>query len=192
VIVADATDESDLDRIVAEAMPHEGRLLWAGSAGLVAALARALPAGSRRESLEPSQMPGIFCIGSDHKVTVAQVEALLATGNAKLVAAEVPRDTHAVFAVPRGCDPRAVRDVLAQIPAAPLVLSGGDTASLVCRAIGASGIDLYDEILPGIPRGVLRGGEFDGRAVATKSGGFGRPDALIQVAEFLSCPVKQM
>ena len=49
-------------------------------------------------------------------------------------------------------------------------------------------IDLMDEVLPGIPYGAIRGGAFDGISIVTKSGGFGAPDALIQVAEYFSCP----
>jgi D-threonate/D-erythronate kinase len=43
---------------------------------------------------------------------------------------------------------------------------------------------LCAEIVPGIPRGILRGGMFDGLPVATKSGGFGDADALIRIADF--------
>jgi uncharacterized protein YgbK (DUF1537 family) len=81
-----------------------------------------------------------------------------------------------------------VRERIAGTPAAALVLSGGDTASAVCRAIGVQRIELCDEIVPGVPRGILRGGDFDGLSVATKSGGFGERDALIQIADYYSCP----
>ena len=64
------------------------------------------------------------------------------------------------------------------------MLSGGDTASAICEVVGAHFIELYDEIAPGVPRGVLRGGALDGVAVVTKSGGFGVDDTLIQVADF--------
>ena len=70
---------------------------------------------------------------------------------------------------------------------APLVLSGGDTASLVCRALDVRAIELCREVAPGIPYGILHGGPFDGLPVATKSGGFGCPDALMQVADFFTC-----
>jgi uncharacterized protein YgbK (DUF1537 family) len=83
---------------------------------------------------------------------------------------------------------KQVRELLAGAPAAALVLSGGDTASLVCRAAGVRRIELCDEIVPGVPRGILRGGEFDGASVATKSGGFGDRDALIRIADYYSCP----
>jgi uncharacterized protein YgbK (DUF1537 family) len=77
------------------------------------------------------------------------------------------------------------------IPAAALVLTGGDTASLICRAAGVQHIDLRGEIVSGIPRGVLRGGELNGMPVATKSGAFGNSDAFIKIADFFSCQAEQ-
>lgn len=79
-----------------------------------------------------------------------------------------------------------IRELLANA-AGPLVLSGGDTASVVCRALDARAIELRREIAPGIPCGVIVGGAFDGLPVVTKSGGFGPPDALIEVADFFTC-----
>jgi uncharacterized protein YgbK (DUF1537 family) len=49
-------------------------------------------------------------------------------------------------------------------------------------------VDLFEEIVPGIPCGVIRGGAFDGISAVTKSGGFGDADALIQVADYFTCP----
>ena len=71
----------------------------------------------------------------------------------------------------------------------PLVLSGGATARLVCDALGVSEIRLGREIAAGIPRGVIVGGMFDGLPVVTKSGGFGRPDALIRIVDEFTCPL---
>ncbi|SPE42145.1 conserved hypothetical protein [Candidatus Sulfopaludibacter sp. SbA3] len=105
----------------------------------------------------------MFVIGSDHPVTLEQVAKL------------------------REARPESLISPFDSIPdAGALVLSGGDTAAAVCRLIGARRIDLCDEILPGIPWGILRCGRFDGVPVVTKSGGFGAPDALIRVAEFFS------
>jgi D-threonate/D-erythronate kinase len=169
VVCVDAASDEDLDRIAAVLLPRGRRVLWAGSGGLASALARCLG----ESCLPPPVRTGrvLFCIGSDHPVTLAQVNALSAA-----------RPQHEILRVPRGkpFDPPAR-------PAA-LVLSGGDTASLVCRAIGVHYIELCDEIVPGVPRGILRGGMFDGVSVVTKSGGFGEPDALIRVADFFACP----
>jgi uncharacterized protein YgbK (DUF1537 family) len=123
----------------------------------------------------------LFCIGSDHPVTVDQQRNLLALG----------RGEHVVLNLSvRQTSAEHVRDLIVNAAGASiaLVLSGGDTASLVCRALGVRRIELADEIVPGIPWGYLSGGAFDGSRVATKSGGFGAPHALIQVADFFTCP----
>jgi uncharacterized protein YgbK (DUF1537 family) len=123
----------------------------------------------------------LFCIGSDHPVTVEQQRRLLA----------LDRGEHVVLNLSvRQTSVERVRELVGNAAGAAtaLVLSGGDTASLVCRALGVRRIELEDEIVPGIPWGYLSGGAFDGWRVATKSGGFGAPHALIQVADFFTCP----
>ena len=60
-----------------------------------------------------------------------------------------------------------------------LVLTGGDTAVAVFQALGAIGLDVYEEVLPGIPLGCIIGGEANGMSVVTKAGGFGPNEALI-------------
>jgi uncharacterized protein YgbK (DUF1537 family) len=62
-----------------------------------------------------------------------------------------------------------------------LILTGGQTARLVCSALAVERIDLVGEVLPGIPIGHLRGGAWDGVLVVTKAGGFGGPTTLLDV-----------
>jgi hypothetical protein len=96
---------------------------------------------------------------------------------------------HVALRIPHNRVPRErLAELTAGAPAAAILLTGGDTASLFCQAAGVEGIELVKELLPGIPLGVIRGGAFDGVSVVTKSGGFGEPDALIQIAEYFSCP----
>jgi uncharacterized protein YgbK (DUF1537 family) len=78
------------------------------------------------------------------------------------------------------------------LPIAAMVLSGGDTATAACKALGIDSIQLMDEIAPGIPWGIFRGGSFDGLPVATKAGGFGGPDALLNCASVFSSHRKAM
>ena len=180
-VSVDATCDRDLDTIVAAGLASGRRILWSGSAGLASALARTLPWGGR-PCLRPAPRPAssvLFCIGSDHPVTVEQQRRLLALG----------RSEHVVLNLSVGQTPvERVRELMGSSTATALVLSGGDTASLVCRALGVGHIQLEDEIVPGIPWGYLSGGAFDQARVATKSGGFGAPHALIQVADFFTCP----
>lgn len=62
-----------------------------------------------------------------------------------------------------------------------MVLSGGDTALGVCRSLGAVGVRLQAELLPGIPMGRLVGGSCEGLTVITKAGSFGEEDVLCQI-----------
>jgi D-threonate/D-erythronate kinase len=170
----DAVRDADLDSIVAEGLAETEPVVWAGSAGLASALARAVGAGC------PGDLPfhpaaPIFCLGSDHPVTLEQERRLVAG-----------RPGATVLRIRRGEDPG---EILARLGGrlAPLVLSGGDTAALVCRALDVQAIHLRRELAPGIPAGILEGGPCHGLPVVTKSGGFGQPDALMQVADFFTC-----
>jgi uncharacterized protein YgbK (DUF1537 family) len=198
LLSVDATCDADLDAIAVAGLASGRCVLWAGSGGLSSALARTLP------QLEASRPPWplygavLFCIGSDHPVTLGQVRHLLAnrpalflsaeTGTPEALAAALSRGEHVVLQIPRGRVSEERLSRLVDRVQIPLLLSGGDTAALVCRAVGARRIVLADEIVAGIPRGILEGGPLDRLPVATKSGGFGRPDALVQVADFFTCP----
>jgi len=63
-----------------------------------------------------------------------------------------------------------------------LFASGGDTAARIVLAFGADYIEYFDEPLPGLPFGSFRSAAL-GRSLgfASKSGGFGAPDALVDV-----------
>ena len=64
--------------------------------------------------------------------------------------------------------------------------TGGDTAFNVCEALGSDGIELTDEIVPGVPIGILREGVADGSSMVTKSGGFGEEDTLVKVVNYIN------
>lgn len=59
-----------------------------------------------------------------------------------------------------------------------LFLTGGDTAVSVCKALGASSMQVYGEVAPGIPFGYLHTGPFAGLKVVTKAGAFGDEQAV--------------
>ena len=66
-----------------------------------------------------------------------------------------------------------------------LVLTGGDAAVAVSRALGARALRLRGEVAPGLPWGYLVGGMNDRLPFVTKAGGFGAEDALLGVMRFL-------
>jgi len=176
-LAGDIITDEHLDRLVATHLAGGRRMLWTGTGGLAAALARALPPGGADPLVcagPPGPVPVLFVIGSDHPVTLEQQRRLVAA-----------RPSSAILRLP--CESWCEKLVQARATTGALFLSGGDTATAVCRAIGARAIELEDEISTGLPRGHLIGGLFDGVPVATKSGAFGPPDALIQVAEYFTC-----
>ena len=176
-LLRDATCDADLDAIVRDGLALDGRVVWAGSAGLAAAVARAIAAGAPGE-LTFAPAPPMFCLGSDHPVTLEQQRRLMEA-----------RSGSTVLRIGRNEQPGRVREQIGDCRV-PLVLSGGDTASLVCRALEVKAIDLRREVAPGIPCGILCGGPFHGLPVVTKSGGFGQPDALIEISDFFTCSPK--
>ncbi len=195
LVSVEANCDLDLDCMAAAILPMGRRVLWAGSGGLASALARGIGEECALAAARVRRGAVLFCIGSDHGVTLGQQTALLAERASVLLQPEgatresigdaLTSGRHVILRIPRGLvSMEQVREQIGGVPAAALVLSGGDTASLVCRAAGVRRIELCDEIVAGVPRGVLQGGEFDGVPVATKSGGFGDRDTLIRVADF--------
>ena len=71
-------------------------------------------------------------------------------------------------------------------PVGGLVLTGGDTASAVCDALGVRSLWLTGELEPGIAEATLIGGRANNLGVVTKAGGFGDADALRRAAAFLA------
>jgi uncharacterized protein YgbK (DUF1537 family) len=67
-----------------------------------------------------------------------------------------------------------------------LVLTGGDIASAVSAALGATALWLRGEISSGIPWGRLEGGSLHGSLVATKAGSFGDDNALLSCIDHLT------
>jgi uncharacterized protein YgbK (DUF1537 family) len=199
-VSVDAASDADLDGIVRCGLGSGRRILWAGSAGLASALARvgqsSWPA-LQEAGQEARPTAVLFCLGSDHPVTLEQERNLIAARGAlafdaltaapERIAATLAGGRHVALRIPYGrVGVERARQLLHGVSGA-WMLTGGDTASLVCRALGATGIRLHHEVAPGIPRGAIGGGPLDGAPVVTKSGGFGAPDALIRIADYFTC-----
>jgi D-threonate/D-erythronate kinase len=182
VLVADAADDLDLDRTVAAGRAAGGRPLWVGSAGLAQALAveisetGALPRSDR--PLPPRDRPGpiLVCIGSVHPATRAQEARLVSRSRARVL--RLASDTWSAT--------RGMLQTLSGESIAGLVLTGGDTATTVCAALGVEAIDLGGEVASGVPWGVVSGGRVDGSPIVLKSGAFGGESTLVDAVDFLS------
>ncbi len=78
-----------------------------------------------------------------------------------------------------------VKRVYGEISPHSIICSGGDTSFQICKAFDAWGIELMDEIMPGVPVGKMVGGQADSTLIVTKSGGFGAEDVMIRIIEYL-------
>jgi uncharacterized protein YgbK (DUF1537 family) len=66
-----------------------------------------------------------------------------------------------------------------------VILTGGETAQQVINGLGIEGIEIEGELLEGIVKGHLIGGNWDGLPVITKAGAFGKEDALERIVQML-------
>jgi uncharacterized protein YgbK (DUF1537 family) len=155
-----------------------------------------------REPVPPATVsearPLVCLIGSTSPITRQQVEALVAERGARVlplreVTVALLRTTRAspiVLTIQLGSPDEWLLPVQLQLlrplRGAALMLSGGDTAQLVCATSGATGVRLAGEIVTGFPYGALLGGWFDGWPVATKAGGFGDSHALVRCSDFFN------
>jgi D-threonate/D-erythronate kinase len=179
-LVCDAETEADLAVLAAAA--GDLPVVLAGSAGLAAAVAARLSRAAPRSAPAP-RSPLLVVAGSAHPVTRAQLARLEARG----VSGVWPPDPGGARDGDREAMVRALAEAararLARGAPGTLLLTGGETAYSVCRAIEATGIALDGEVEPGLAVGRLLGGPFAGLAVVTKAGGFGDPETLARLHE---------
>jgi uncharacterized protein YgbK (DUF1537 family) len=196
LVVADAETDGDLSALAHAALGHSGIIL-AGSAGLASAAARAW---GHATPAPPIPAPGAWLIvaGSQHPTTRAQIRELEDSGVIGLRvegsrAADLDRVIDAIRAgrpafLASGDTLDGARDqvarrlavaagaVLSASTPSLVVLSGGQTALAVMRALGAHHLEI-----DGAPAGGLALGRLiiaDGRPplpLLTKAGGFGSP-----------------
>jgi uncharacterized protein YgbK (DUF1537 family) len=189
--VCDAECDEDLRTLVAAARMASARVLWIGSGGLAHALAAEMPVVTAKSRAKETGGRVLMFAGSDHDVTVRQISALKRSSGAVEMAVEEATDEIAaqtvILKVTRGMTrDEQIRRVVASVVGERIgccVMTGGDTAALVCRALGVRSLRLTEEYAPGLPQGVAVGGVLDGVTVVLKSGGFGSEDVLCGMAE---------
>ncbi len=178
ILICDAETQEDLDQLAEAGIQMQQPVLWAGSAGLARALAKALPGSSRKVDSHAARRAGrtVLFAGTTHPVTGLQIAHLR----------EHPAVAEdAIFDVNFGETSREeIRAAVSAGPVGALILTGGDTAWLVLRSLEASSLVLAGELAAEIPWGFIEGGVADGCVVVTKSGGFGDRDALVRAFEF--------
>jgi len=203
LVVADALDEEHLRAIAGAARLLGPACLPVGAAGLARAVAETLPpraAGSNGPRPRGSTLVLVGSLTERTRGQLALLEARLGVRRVEIGAGDRERDVGeaarrleqrglALLATPAavGADGGAAARALAAT-ALPLlrgravtgvVVSGGDTLAALCEALGAGLLELGYEVQAGMPRARLLDGERPGLWLVTKSGGFGRPEALL-------------
>lgn len=191
VLVIDAGDDADLTQIAEAAQlmtsftteERQPRPLLAGSAGLARFVAGSL-ARARTCSSGP---PVLVVCGSLHPKARAQMRALQEQPNGIPVHVLATPEARTANAFQESAETLAQQAAnwLASHAVCGLVVTGGDTLDALLAALDAGGIDLEQALAPGIALGRIAGGPWAGLRIASKAGGFGDVDALVQAARRL-------
>ncbi len=203
ILIGDCAEDAHLDALVRGLGQDLEGCLLVGSAGIAAALARAVPG-------VPAAVPAarargvLFLVGSRSAQSDEQVRALGAVPGLSLLeapngclrdplpealgsvcvlrstAGEYPEDS---LTVARSLA-QAGLTVLARGEHDAVVATGGDTAVAFVEALQAGVLQVYGDLLPGVPCSSVG---FAGRTLrlVTKAGGFGHRDTFLEVLRLL-------
>ncbi len=187
-VVVDARIEADLDALV-DSFATRDDLLWAGSTGLLRALARSLPVPAAKvvdDHAAPAATRPWLVVGSMNprsrlQLYVARTQRrinVLATSNTRL-------PEHAISQA-------ALRDLVMQAAnlirsgaCNGLVATGGETARRIVDALPVRSLRVCREVLPGVPLVEVQT-SVDTFPMITKAGGFGDDNALLTCIDALT------
>lgn len=170
LLICDSATQAELDAVARAAKDLPG-LLYAGSAGLAYALAALVPARPMA-ALVPPAARTLLVVGTSHPVTKLQLEEL---GSTDLDSVKLVRLRVSFGAAAR------IRSAFRSYAPQALLLAGEDATELAVRALSAHSLILQGEFAPGIPWGIVQGGDAHGCTVATKAGGLGSRTALNEI-----------
>ncbi|MBA3478084.1 MAG: four-carbon acid sugar kinase family protein [Lautropia sp.] len=202
VLIADAQSDEELRTVARWGVHQDGPVLWCGSGGLARALSRSEP---NRLACVPR--PVLAIVGSNHTVSRAQIDydntrapqrRVIAgddhqnTANAVARAFDTSGSALLTFSLPGGiAAPDAAQQIglrlAGLLPLVPLpktlVIAGGETVVSVCRALGATRLDVDAQFAAGVPRSRMADGNWSGIEIFSKSGAFGDATLLHRILE---------
>jgi len=171
ILICDAGSAEDMAALV-QATREWKHCLYVGSAGLARSLAEVR--GGHAASPRPPSVDRLLIVsGTSHLLTEMQLRHL-PSGLAGVRVIQLQWN---------GEERQGLLEAFHSFSPQALLLTGGETALFVLRLLQAESIQLEGECAPGIPWGIVQGGEADGRIAITKSGGFGAVHALRDIAE---------
>ena len=181
VTLLDALTQAELDAQIAS-IPNPKSVLWLGSPGMAAALARLFaPATIPAPSVDGISGDVLVVIGSANLRSHIQADQLQAdqlrqAGGVMLLRAPTTRE-HDPATVLR----RVAQDAAGQLQDSrfgALVATGGDTMEAILDLLNVREFEILQELDPGFPLGRARLGDGRSLLLAMKAGGFGGDDAL--------------
>jgi uncharacterized protein YgbK (DUF1537 family) len=193
-LVPDTSTQGQMRAALADA-ERAGVDLLVGARGLAEAFAEHLGGEAPAQAAEIPAGPVLLVIGSRDPITLAQIDALrddfepryLPAPNGRLDGARPDGSTITLVQAVPGGEVVASEDVSNALAegvcpdftemASTLVLSGGATAQAVLQRMGITHFRLRGECLPGLGLAYAQR-----HCIITKSGGFGQPDTLREIA----------
>ena len=182
VATEDAATDADLDRI-ARRIADDARTVAVGSAGLAHALARTWSRGAVPAAPLAAGGRVLVAVSSRLAVTRRQVDVLGGAEGISVISATDRTDLSPDRAAALLADD--VRTTLDSEPIDSLIVCGGDGLAAVLARLGAHAVRIDRALADGCPSGVIVGGAHDGLRIVTKSGGFGGPRTLLDLADAL-------
>jgi D-threonate/D-erythronate kinase len=181
VAVCDATTEHDLAAIAEAWAAAAHPVILAGTSAAIAAGGSALTGAPAAASCPPPtiEAPALVVCGSVHPSARAQLVGLAASG---VVIVTTPLPTGGLAAVGSSTASRtaqllaeSARHLIVRTGCSTVVTIGGDTTAAL---LGNGPVMVGGSLAPGTPWGRHRP---DGPLIVSRSGGFGGPDALVDL-----------
>ncbi|MCC5958964.1 MAG: hypothetical protein JJU08_06460 [Rhodobacteraceae bacterium] len=195
--VTDAQNADDLNAALRDCNP--ATTLFVGAAGLADALACRMHPDVKPATLKPFSGSSVFAIGSRDPVTLDQLAPLNVTAAPNGAVPAIPSARLSVIqmtnkrAVPvapeiAGAEfARGIAQFIKLHQPANLLACGGETAAAILRQLGARLLRVDAELQAGVPVSQLLDG-YPGLRLISKSGGFGGPDTLAEIADMFRLP----
>lgn len=196
--IPDIARQEDFAPLV-DAVLNDKSLLAIGARGFAEALAERLGGAAMTAPLPAT--PTLFAIGSVDPITRAQMARLrdhagIAEspeqhnwGNKNIAILSTPKLVGEIALAPAQDFARRAARCISVLQPNTVVVTGGETAALVLAALNIAHMEVEGETVPGVGQALARTSHGPLR-ILTKSGGFGFPDTLVEIADLIASGAK--